>query len=227
LPLLGNILFYFLTALLVFLSKCATAMILLVLLNLGFLLAVAWVKWKKHLKKVHYVALTIVFIVLLILVFQNMDFLFGLLNRNTTLTGRLPLWSYLIQNGLANRPVLGNGLGATWDSNNFRFTTQVAVGWDLPPLVSDNGYIDIFLDLGLVGVVLSIFMVLLCLFRVTRHALKEQTVISFFPVLVMIFVITVNLDLSFFLNLESFAWFLMIFALFSTTPLPPGNKVDG
>ncbi len=36
LPLLVNILFYLLTAVLVFLSKCATAMILLVILNLGF-----------------------------------------------------------------------------------------------------------------------------------------------------------------------------------------------
>jgi O-antigen ligase len=223
-PLLGNILFYFLTALLVFLSKCATAEILFVLLNLGFLLAFAWVKWKKFLKKAHYVGLAITFVLLLILIFLNLNFLFGLLNRNATLTGRLPLWSYLIQNGLANRPVLGNGFGATWESNNFRSTTQAAVKWDLPPLVADNGYIDIFLDLGLVGVVLSIFMVLLCLFRVSRHAFKEQTVISFFPVLVMVFVITVNLDLSFFLNLESFAWFLMIFALFSTTPFPQGNK---
>jgi O-antigen ligase len=225
--LLVNTLFYFLTALLVILSKCATAMILFVIINLGFLLVVAWVKWKKHLRRIHYIALTIVCSVVLILVFLNLDFFFGLLNRNTTLTGRLPLWSFLIQNGLSNHPVLGYGYGATWESNNFRFTTQNAVGWDLPPLVSDNGYIDIFLHLGLVGISLLIITVVLCLFRVAKHALKEQTVVSFFPFLLMILIITVNMSLSFYLELESFVWFLMVFALFSTTPLLLENKFAG
>ena len=162
----------------------------------------------------------IVSILLIIIIILNLNFIFGLVGRDTNLTGRYPLWSYLINNGWINHPILGSGFGATWESNNFRSTTQAAVKWPLPPLVSDNGYIDIFLDLGLVGVVLSISMILLCLFRVIRHAIKEQTVISFFPVLVMVFVIIVNIDLSFFLNLESFAWFLTVFALFSTTPLP-------
>ncbi len=226
LSVLVNTLFYFLTTLLIFLSKCATAVILFVLLNLGFLLIAAWVKWKKYLKKSHYIALTIVLIVLLVFVSLNLDFLFGLLNRSTTLTGRLPFWSFLIQNGLANHPVLGYGFGAIWDSNNFRFTTQRNIGWVFPPLVSDNGYIDIFLNLGLVGVVLLIFTVLLCLFRVATHALKEQTIISFFPALLMLLILTVNLSLSFFLELESIIWFMMIFALFSTTPIPPGNLVE-
>jgi len=226
LPLFGNILFYFLTALLVFLSKSATAEILFVLLNLGFLLAVAWVKWKKFLKKAHYVVLAMVFVLLLILMLLNLNFLFGLLNRNATLTGRLPLWSFLVNNGLANHPVLGNGFGATWDSNNFRIIAQGAVGWPFPVYMSDNGFIDIFLHLGLVGVILLICTVLLSSFRVASHAFKEQTVISFFPVLIMIFVIVTNTSLSFFLEYESFAWFLMIFALFSTTPISPGKQVN-
>jgi len=225
--LLVNTLFYFLTALLVILSKCATAMILFVIINLCFLLSVAWVKWNQHLRRSHYIALMIVCIVLLVLVFLNLDFFFGLLNRNTSLTGRLPFWSFLIQNGLLNHPVLGYGFGATWESNNFRFTTQNAVGWDLPPLVSDNGYIDIFLHLGLVGIFLLVITLVLCLFRVAKHALKEQTVVSFFPVLLMIIIIIVNMSLSFYLELESFVWFLMVFALFSTTPLLLENKFAG
>jgi O-antigen ligase len=226
LPLLGNILFYLLTALLVYLSKCASAFILMVVLNLGFLMALAWVKWKKLLKKKHYIIGAIVSILLIIFIILNLNFFFGLLGRDTTLTGRFPLWSYLIHTGWANHPILGSGFGATWETNNFRFTTAIAVKWDTTPLVSDNGFVDIFLDLGLVGVALSICMILFCLFRVIKHAIKEQTIISFFPVFVMTFVIIVNLTLSFFLNLESFAWFLMVFALFSTTPLPVGKPAE-
>ncbi len=218
-PILENILFYLLTALLVFLSKCATAVILFVVLNFGFLLSVAWVKVKKHLKKIHYIVLTLACIVILVLGSLNLNFLFGLLNRNASLTGRLPFWSFLLETGLKNAPIIGNGLGATWESNNFRITSMSKINWDLPPLVSDNGYIDIFLHLGLIGVSLLIILVLFCLYRSIRHAISVQSIAGFFPVLLLLIIIIVNSSLSFFLELESFAWFLMIFALFSTTPL--------
>jgi len=226
LPLLGNILFYLLTALLVYLSKCASALILMVILNLVFLLALAWVKWKKLLKKKHYIIGAIVSIFLIIFIILNLNFFFGLLGRGTSLTGRFPLWSYLIHKGWMNHPILGSGFGATWETNNFRYTTAIAVKWDTTPLVSDNGYIDIFLDLGLVGVALSICLILFGLFRVIKHAIKEQTIISFFPVFVMVFMVIANTTLSFYLNLESFAWFLMVFALFSTTPIPVGKPAE-
>ena len=218
--LLTNILFYLLTALLVILSKCASAMIIFAILNLGFLLVLAWLKWKGSLKKTHYLVGAIVAIFLIVLIILNLNFFFGLVGRDSTLTGRYPLWSFLIHTGWANHPIVGNGFGATWETNNFRYATEIAVGWKLPPLVSDNGYIDIFLDLGLVGIILSIGMILVSLYRVIRHAFKEQNLTSFFPLFLVTFVIIVNIDLSFFLNLETFAWFLMIFALFSTTPLP-------
>jgi len=226
-PLVGNTVFYFLTAILIILSKSATAIILIVLLNLCFLLAVAWVKLKKHLYMVHYVIMTIAFIIILIIIIQNLDFLFGLLNRNTSLTGRIPLWSFLIQTGWANHPLLGNGFGATWDSNNFRFSTQATVGWTFPVIMSDNGYIDIFLHLGLVGVFLLFSTVTLAFFRSVKYALKEQTINSFFPFLLVIFVITVNISLSYMLELESFAWFLLVFALFATTPIPLEKRLRG
>jgi O-antigen ligase len=218
LPILGNILFYLLTALLVFLSKCATAIILFVVINLGFLLSFAWVKLKNQLKKIHYITLALACIVILVLGSLNLNFLFGLLNRNASLTGRLPFWSFLLETGFKNAPIIGNGLGATWESNNFRIASMSKINWDLPPLVSDNGYIDIFLHLGLIGVSLLIITVLFCLYRVIRNVINDQSIAGFFPVLLMLIIIIVNSSLSFFLELESFAWFLMVFALFSTTP---------
>jgi O-antigen ligase len=211
---------YLLTAELVFLSRSATAIILFVILNSGSLLVFAWVKWKNRLHPGHYIVLGILFTGMLILALSNLDFLFGLLNRNTTLTGRLPLWSFLINSGISKHALLGSGFEATWASDQFRLATQAAIGWDYAPIVSDNGLVDIFLHLGLVGVILLISTVLLSLFRVARHVLKEQIIISFFPVLLMIFIVTVNMSLSFILELESFVWFLLVFALFSATPLP-------
>ena len=38
------------------------------------------------------------------------------------------------------------------------------------------------------------------------------------PVMMVVFVITANISVSFFLELECFAWFLLVYALFTTTP---------
>ena len=208
---------YLLTAGLVYLSRSATGIIVFIILNAGLLLASAWVKWKNRLQRIHYLGLGILFTATILLVLTNLNFVFGLLNRNTTLTGRLPLWSFLINSGISKHPLFGTGFGATWASDQFRLATQVASGWEYAPITAHNGLIELFLSLGLVGVILLIAIVVLSFFRVTRYALKEQTIISFFPMLVMIFVITTNISESFILELESFAWFLMVYALFSTT----------
>jgi O-antigen ligase len=217
---LSSFCLYLLTTGLVFLSRSATGIILFAILNSGLLLVSAWVKWKNRLRRGHYIILGILFSGLIILTLSHLDFVFGLLNRDTTLTGRLQSWSYLINSGISTHPLFGSGFGATWVSIQFRAVTQAAIGWDFAPLSADNGLMDIFLNLGLVGVILLISTVLLCLFRVVKYALKEQTLISFFPLLAMIFVITANISVSFILELEAFAWFLMVFALFSTTPFP-------
>jgi exopolysaccharide production protein ExoQ len=224
--LLGNIILYVLTAVLVILSKCATAVILLFVLNSCFLLAIAWVSWNKYLRKVHYIMLAVLFFVSLTIMLLNINSVLGLFGRDSTLTGRFPLWSYLIQNGWENHLLVGSGFGATWESNNFRFIAQGNVGWSLVPLVSDSGYIDIFLHLGLIGIILLISIIFLCIYRVVRNALKERTVLSFFPILIMVFAIVVNLSLSFFLELESLIWFLVVFALFASSHFYTGDKLN-
>ncbi|OGN75976.1 MAG: hypothetical protein A2X25_02210 [Chloroflexi bacterium GWB2_49_20] len=217
---------FLITAGLVYFSRSATGIILFVTLNAGLLLAYVWIKWKNHLRRSHYIALGIIFAVVVILALSNLDFLFGLLNKDTTLTGRLPLWSFLINNGMINHPWFGSGFGATWASDQFRRITQAADGWGFASLSSDNGLVDIYLHLGLVGILLLISSVILFVYRVTRYALREQTLISFLPAIIMVFIIIANISVSFFLEFESLGWFLMVFALFATTPLPHANQAE-
>jgi exopolysaccharide production protein ExoQ len=216
------VLFFFMAGL-IFLSRSATGIILFGILNGCTLLATAWVKWKCFLRRSHYAIIGFLLTASIILALTNLNFLFGLLNKETTLTGRLPLWSYLINYGMANHPWFGSGFGATWASDQFRLVSQSAVGWGFASLSSDNGFVDIFLHLGMVGVVLFIFALTLCVFRTVKYALCEQTIISFFPIVVMVFVIIANISVSFFLELEAFGWFLMVLAFFRATPLLSGR----
>ena len=99
----------------------------------------------------------IFYLLSIVLVVLNFDFVMGLLNRSSSLTGRVPMWMYLLGHVINQRPWFGYGFGAIWTIEAFRIQVQRAVGWPSPVLIGDNGFIDILLHVGIVG--LAIFLV--------------------------------------------------------------------
>lgn len=78
----------------------------------------------------------------------------SLTGKETTFTGRTPLWEGLIEMG-AKKPVFGSGYGNFWVTNLKVIWSQYA----FHPVQGHNGYIDVFLDLGIVGIVLLLLLV--------------------------------------------------------------------
>jgi O-antigen ligase len=77
------------------------------------------------------------------------------LNKDPTLTGRVPLWGLLMELAVKHG-FLGYGLGAFWLMGNDDVQWVWAVAeWQSPE--AHNGYIDILLQLGLPGLVLAIW----------------------------------------------------------------------
>lgn len=75
--------------------------------------------------------------------------------RDTTLTGRTELWDDL-EAIAAERPVLGVGYGAFWVGNTHNL-------WEVHlwrPTQGHNGYLDVLLDIGVVGLLLMIGVIL-------------------------------------------------------------------
>jgi exopolysaccharide production protein ExoQ len=206
--------FYFLTLALVILSESATSIILVVILHFLFMIMLAWLKWEKHLKRSHYVVSGLAFLFVALGVAINLDYLFGLLGRSTTLTGRVPLWNYLLSDVVALRPVLGYGFGAIWDTNSFRDQMQTAVGWTFPVIISDNGFLDILLHLGWVGLIPFLVTVCLACIYSFRYFFQNKSMDSIIPLLILVYVIVTNLSLSYFMELEAFVWFLLVSVLF-------------
>jgi O-antigen ligase len=82
----------------------------------------------------------------------------GLLGKNTDLTGRVPLWTTLVDS-IRQRPLLGYGYGAFWQNGN----PEMMRVWSLNPWQppnAHNGYFDVMLDLGVAGLVLAITLLL-------------------------------------------------------------------
>lgn len=75
--------------------------------------------------------------------------------RDSTLTGRTRLWNQAL--GLTVDPLLGAGYEAFWLGD--RIEQMWRLNWDQPNQ-AHNGYLEIFLDLGWVGVALLAFLMI-------------------------------------------------------------------
>ncbi|MGE3142775.1 MAG: O-antigen ligase family protein [Hyphomonadaceae bacterium] len=93
-----------------------------------------------------------------------------LIGRDLTFTGRTDIWAAAAQASAA-RPWLGYGYGAFWaDENGPVFFLREAVGWLAPS--AHNGWLELMLGVGRVGLAVFALNFLLTLWRAAR-ALRD------------------------------------------------------
>jgi exopolysaccharide production protein ExoQ len=128
-----------------------------------------------------------------VIVFCDFDGLMALLGKDATLTGRVPLWGVVLD-AAANRPVLGYGYGAFWlDWNTQVNAILKAVNWHLGG--SHNGYLDMVLELGVVGLIVSCGLLLSVLRQSLPGVLRGNPAwASFSAMLTITLVITTFVD---------------------------------
>jgi exopolysaccharide production protein ExoQ len=208
--------FYLFSLLLVYLSRSATGYIIVLGLNFLIALAVGWLTVRARLRPLHYYVSAGVLVVGAILALANINFIFGLFNRSASITGRVPMWNYLIKNIISQHPWLGYGFCALWTMESFRLQVQHAVGWPFPVMSGDNGFMDILLHLGAVGLIVIMVILGYMCFRTGKYGFHHLTIEGFFPLIVIIYALVANISFSLFLETESFVWLLMVVALFLT-----------
>lgn len=205
---------YFLSLIGIFFAKSASGYILTVLLHLTFGMAILWLGVRHVLRPVHYYVILVVFVLVCAVALFNLDFVFGLFGREVHLTGRVPMWGILFSKVIPLHPWLGQGFGTIWASLDFRLYMRDTAGWFYPIMIGDNGFIDILLNLGVIGLVLF----LLCYIKIwvdsIRHFYHELRMESFFPFIFMLYTFFVNLTFSMFMETEVFVWMLMIALMF-------------
>jgi exopolysaccharide production protein ExoQ len=105
----------------------------------------------------------------------------------STLTGRLPLWSMALQ-FVAERPILGYGFYSFWTPAHIQYFSQ-RLDWDVPE--SHNGYIELLLSLGLVGLSLYLTLIWRACIKFYRWARSGNHEPMWFPVSLFIFFLLV------------------------------------
>lgn len=209
--------FYLFSLVVIYFSKSVAGYFLCIILSFSAVLAFFWLKMRPRLKAIHYYGILGLGILGVVILIPNLDLVFGLFNRNTSLTGRVPLWSYLIGEVFPESPWLGHGFGAIWSTRSFRIATQQVVGWEFPVAIGDNGFLDILLHVGLMGFIPFLGVLIALFVRSGRFALQHLSIISFFPLLLAVFAVIANLSFSLFLETETFLWLLMVAMLFTAT----------
>ncbi|OWY64831.1 hypothetical protein B7486_45125 [cyanobacterium TDX16] len=92
---------------------------------------------------------------LAVLITSNLDLVLNSLGKDLTLTGRTKVWSAVIEK-IGERPWLGYGYSAFWRGNEGASAyVRLASGWKVA--FSHNGLLDLWLDLGFIGV--SVYLI--------------------------------------------------------------------
>lgn len=210
-----NLVMLILSAFLLIKSKSATAIITtIVLLGLVTVLYF-WSKWHQKLKLVHYFGFLTIAAVGITLIFTNLEFLLGLFGHTTSLTGRVPLWEIILRRLITQQLWFGYGYGAIWHLQGITNGLAQVVKWPSPVVIGDNGFIDIQLHLGVVGLTILLSLIILGFIRGIKYFLHERTLVAAFPVVILVFTIVANISLSLILESETFVWLIVVTVLVS------------
>jgi exopolysaccharide production protein ExoQ len=212
--------FYAFSLIVLVFAKSAAGYILLIVLHFAVCCFWFWLHFFERLQRKHYYIASGIFMAAAVLILLNLDIVFGLFNRSSTLTGRVGLWDYLLKGMVSQRPWWGHGFGAVWTLDAFREQVRQHVGWASQPLIGDNGFLDILLHVGVVGLLIFLIILVSAFIRSFRYAISNKTLEGFFPLVVMIYAVFANISFSLFAETEVFVWFLIVVVLFMTMDSP-------
>ncbi len=202
------------SSVLVFGSWSATGIIIFFVLNAHLVLALLWLRYRENLNRRHYLIILGVFAVLALGLLLNLDLIFRLLQRSSTLTGRTPIWEDMLVNLWPVRPLFGYGFGAIWNQDYYRVLIQTRHYWAYEVFFGDNGFIDILLNTGLIGLGLFLYFFGRVGIKNVKLFIQHHDLDLLPPALIFIYVLWANISYSFLCEVDQFVWLLLVLSSF-------------
>lgn len=148
-----------------------------------------------------------------LLTIVHLEDLFLALDRDPTLTGRDAVWAYA-RSMIENRALLGHGYAAFWESEPIMSYVMETLNWRITH--AHNGYLQVWIELGIIGLSLLILYLLQCLVRFVR--LQPSHDLRAFVLPTLIGLLVYNLGETQLMVGKSFGWIMIMICLFLTTP---------
>ncbi|MFZ3217910.1 MAG: O-antigen ligase family protein [Candidatus Acidiferrales bacterium] len=142
---------------------------------------------------------------------SHIDIALQMLGKDATLTGRIPLWKTVLALSEAHRG-LGYGFGGFWAVNSG--AVWLSINWK--PGKAHNGFIDILLELGVVGLCIFALNTVIAAWRSVKLIARERTQESQWPLLMLSVILLYGL---FEINLilpNNFMWIAYVLVTVST-----------
>ncbi|MFN0080639.1 MAG: O-antigen ligase family protein [Prosthecobacter sp.] len=130
-----------------------------------------------------------------------------MIGKSLALTGRDVIWRACTD--LAwERPLLGYGYEGFWGQYGPSGWIREVIGG--PQVRADNSYIELWLELGLAGVVLFGLMLAEFCRRGFRHLLKVSEWVAIWPLICFLFIVICAITEQIFITTPEQAWFVII-----------------
>jgi O-antigen ligase len=133
--------------------------------------------------------------------------------KDVTLTGRVDLWSDLWPIALM-RPFLGYGFGGFWmgDMNPVLKNQLAKWGWQVPN--AHNGYLSVFIEMGIVGVIIVSLLILMTYVKISR-LFSVHFELARLKMVILVVLLLHNLSEVSLCDLNNPLWFLFLFSAVS------------
>jgi exopolysaccharide production protein ExoQ len=126
-------------------------------------------------------ALSLLSLAVLVVLWASPGADFSFLNRDMTLTGRTNLWPMVLDQ-IRQRPLFGWGYAATWQETDSG-PSMIAKILNWAPGHAHNEWLEITLQLGLVGAALVLSVIAVTVVRGVRCINANRTMLGFFVLL--------------------------------------------
>jgi exopolysaccharide production protein ExoQ len=166
----GRIVLMSMVAWLIYMAHSSTALVCLVI-GTGVLLLMKSTFFRRQ---VRYLGTYSLILGSLLLMFYTLpgilDTFVEMVGRDTTFTGRTDLWADLLSEHI--NPLLGTGYQSFWLGSRLDYIWQI---YPWHPLQAHNGYLEVFLNGGLIGLCLLIGMILFAGRNLKKEVLLENS----------------------------------------------------
>jgi exopolysaccharide production protein ExoQ len=208
---------YLTSGVLVFFSKSTTSLGNFIIITAAFLIYSRILNLKYKLMIPVLTFLSTISIAFYTWFISQADTVLGSVGKDTTLTGRSELWAAVLEM-ITKKPWLGYGYGAFWVEGNSDYSTVLQrIQWDAPN--AHNGFLDVWLGLGMLGVLLFLIGFVINLLRAIYFIKLNQTSENLWLLVYFTFIILSNLTETSLLGQNSLEWILYVSAIL-TSKLP-------
>jgi len=127
--------------------------------------------------------------------------------RDMTFTGRTNIWDYALKT--ANQPIFGYGFGGFWNEKRI-LNAERSINYAAPH--SHNGYLEAYLNLGLVGITIITIILLSISKRLIKRFVKLNNHFDILMIILFVSILFSNIfNVGLFSIYFSIEWFIFFF----------------